>query len=406
VSDPGALVVGGIGELVTNASDVPGDLAVLHDAAVAIEAGTVVWVGDETRLPGPYRGLPVLDVAGRAVVPGFVDAHTHVVFAGDRADEFARRLGGERYEDRLAAGGGILSTVAATRAAGEDELVAQAADRVERMLRAGTTTIEIKSGYGLDVETERRMLRVAHRLGHELPVDVVATFLGAHVVPAEYRDRRDAYVDLVCGPMMDACAPLAEFCDVFCDEAAFDVDESRRILEAGIAHGLRPRVHADQLSRVGAARLAAEVGAVAADHLDHVSDEDLAALAEAGTVAVFLPGVSLSMRAPYPDARRAWDAGVTVAIATDCNPGTAWMERMSFMVALAAIEMGLTPSQSLWAATRGGALALARPDRGRLMPGDRGDLVVLDAPSHLHIPYRPDTDLVGAVVAAGRVVGR
>ena len=406
MSGSGDLLVRGVGELATNASGVPGDLATLDDAAVAIEGGIVAWVGPEAELPSRYRDLPVLDVAGRAVVPGFVDAHTHVVFAGDRADEFARRLRGERYEDLLAAGGGILSTVAATREAGEDELATQAAARVERMVRSGTTTIEIKSGYGLDVETERRMLRVAHRLGDELPVEVVATFLGAHVVPAEYRDRRDAYVDLVCGPMMDACAPLAEFCDVFCDEAAFTVDEARRILEAGIAHGLRPRLHADQLARVGAARLAAEVGAVSADHLDHATEEDLAALREAGTVAVLLPGVSLSMRTPFPDARRIWDAGVTVALATDCNPGTAWMERMSFMAALAAVEMGLTPEEALWSATRGGALALGRLDRGRLAAGDRGDLVVLDAPSYLHVPYRPDTDLAVEVVAAGRIVDR
>ncbi|HHC09518.1 MAG TPA: imidazolonepropionase, partial [Actinobacteria bacterium] len=278
--------------------------------------------------------------------------------------------------------------------------------RLGRMAWSGSTTIEVKSGYGLDPESERTLLEVAAVLDRAQPYTVVTTFLGAHVVPVEYRDRRDEYVELVCGPMMEACAPLAEFCDVFCDEAAFTVEEARRILEAGRAHGLKPKLHADQLGRVGAARLAAEVGAVSADHVDHASDADLAALAEAGTVAVLLPGASFSMRLPFPDGRRVWDAGVTVALATDCNPGTSWVERMGFVVALAVLELGLTPAEALWAATRGGALALDRPDRGRLTPGDRGDLVVLDAPSHLHLAYRPDRDLTAVVVVAGEVLGR
>jgi len=400
----GDLLVGGIGELVTNAGAVPGDLAVRHDAAVAITGGEIAWVGPDDEVPAEHATLPEFDVGGRSVVPGFVDAHTHAVFAGDRAGEFARRLRGERYEDVLATGGGIMATVRATRAEDADGLFVTAATRLERMLAAGTTTMEVKSGYGLDVDTERRILEVTARLGEELAIDVVPTFLGAHVVPVEYRDRRAEYVELVCGPMLEACAPLAEFCDVFCDAAAFDVDEARRILLAGVAHGLRPRLHADQLSRVGATRLAAEVGAVSADHLDHASDEDLAALRTAGTVAVLLPGVSFSMRQPYPDARRIWDAGVTVALATDCNPGTAWVERMPFMVALGTLEMGLTPEEALWAATRGGALALDRPGRGRIVAGARGDLVVLDAPSYVHVPYRPDTDLVAAVIAGGAIV--
>ena len=248
------------------------------------------------------------------------------------------------------------------------------------------------------------MLRVAVRLDESLPVDIIPTFLGAHVVPVEYREDRDAYVDLVCGEMLDACAPLARFCDVFSDKAAFTVDETRRILEAAKSRGLDVRIHADQLGRVGAAHLAAELSAASADHLDHATGEDLAAMSAAGTSAVLLPAVSFSMRLPYPDGRRIWDSGVTVALATDCNPGTANVESMPFVVALAALNMGLTPDEAIWAATRGAALSLRLEDRGHLVPGAVADLVVLDAPTHLHIPYRPDADLVAAVVKSGVVL--
>jgi len=404
VSATGDLLVRGISELVTNDAVRPGDLATVVDAAVILRGGRVAWVGPERALPAGIGDLPVLSCGGRAALPGFVDAHTHVIFAGDRAAEFEARLAGARYEELLAAGGGILATVRATRAAGDEELAATAAARLRRMLAAGTTTVEVKSGYGLDVATERRMLEVVRRLDAELPITVVPTFLGAHVLPPEFRDDRDAYVELVCGPILDACAPLARSCDVFCDETAFDVGEARRILTAGRARGLRPRLHADQLSRVGAAALAAEIGALSADHLDHASDEDLVALRTAGTVAVLLPGVSLAMRTPFPDGRRIWDAGVTVALATDCNPGTAWVETMPFVIALACLEMGLTPAQAVWAATRGGALALGETAAGRLHPGARGDLVVLDAPGHLHLPYRPDGRLVWRVIKDGAVV--
>lgn len=398
----GDLLVTGIGSLVTNASGRPGELGIVDDAAVVCRDGRVGWVGRRRDLPAGSGDLPTLDCEGRAAIPGFVDAHTHLVFAGDRADEFALRLHGASYEELLAADGGILSTVRATRAADADELVAVAAARAWRMLAAGTTTVEVKSGYGLDVVTERRMLEVARRLGEELPLDVVPTFLGAHVAPPELS--RDAYLDLVCGPMLEACAPHARFCDVFCDETAFTVEEARRVLGAGRARGLQPRVHADQLARVGAARLAAEVGAVSADHLDHATDADLAALRAAGTVAVLLPGVSLCMGVAYPDGRRVWDAGVTVALATDCNPGTAWVETMPFVVALASLEMGLTVEEAVWAATRGGALAVAEPGKGQLVPGAAADLVVLDASSPVHLAYRPDGRLVRVVVKAGRPV--
>ena len=396
------LLLTGIGELVTNSAEAPGGLGLVRDAAVAIKDGRVAWVGSAADLPAAHRGLDPFDVAGRAVVPGFVDAHTHLVFAGDRADEFARRLAGEDYEAILASGGGIHSTVTATRAASFDELVAAGRERAMRLLRQGTTTVEVKSGYGLDVETEVRMLEAARAVGERTPIDVVLTYLGAHVVPRDI-DRGD-YLDLVTGEMLDACVPLARYCDVFCDRGAFTVEEARRVLLAGLEGGLRPRLHAEQLAHTGAARLAAEMGAASADHLDHAPPEDAVALREAGVVAVLLPAASFSLRTPQAPARMLWDAGVTVALATDCNPGTSYVESMPFVIALACLEMGLTPEEALWAATRGGALALEEPDKGRVVEGAVADLAVLDAPSYRHLPYRPGSDLVWAVVKDGTVV--
>jgi len=398
----GDLLVTGIGELVTNRPDADSLVGIEVDAAVVIRHGVVVWTGAADALPDRFRDGPVLDVDGRAVIPGFVDAHTHLVFGGDRSDEFARRLRGEPYEEILASGGGIHSTVAATRAATDDTLVTGAIGRALRMLASGTTTVEIKSGYGLDTVTEVRMLRAARAVGEQTPLDVVPTFLGAHVVDRG-TDRAD-YVALVVEEMLPACAPLARFCDVFCDEGAFTVDETRIVLEAGMAHGLRPRVHAEQLARTGAASLGASLGAASVDHLDHVTTGDAAAMLDAGTVAVLLPAASFSMRSAQAPGRMLWDAGVTVALATDCNPGTSFVESMPLVVAIACLEMGLTPEEALWAATRGGALSLGLPDRGWLGAGSVGDLVVLDAPSFLHIPYRPGTALVSKVVKGGEVV--
>ena len=396
------LLLTGIGELVTNSAEAPGGLGLVRDAAVAVRDGRVAWVGPAADLPAAHRGLDPFDVAGRAVVPGFVDAHTHLVFAGDRADEFARRLAGEDYEAILASGGGIHSTVTATRAASFDELVAAGRERAMRLLRQGTTTVEVKSGYGLDTDTEVRMLEAARAVGERTPIDVVLTYLGAHVVPRDI-DRGD-YLDLVTGEMLDACVPLARYCDVFCDRGAFTVEEARRVLLAGLEGGLRPRLHAEQLAHTGAARLAAEMGAASADHLDHATPEDAVALREAGVVAVLLPAASFALRNPQAPARMLWDAGVTVALATDCNPGTSYVESMPFVIALACLEMGLTPEEALWAATRGGALALEEPDKGRVVEGAVADLAVLDAPSYRHLPYRPGSDLVWAVVKDGTVV--
>jgi imidazolonepropionase len=399
----GDLLVIGIGRLVTN--DPVGDdlIGEVPDAAVAVRDGKVAWAGPAAALPYRYRDLPELDCEGRAVIPGFVDSHTHLVFAGERSIEFGRRRRGERYEDIAAAGGGIRSTVAATRQAGPDSLMEDAIARAGRMLAAGTTTVEVKSGYGLEPLTEVHLLEVANEIGERLPIDVVPTFLGAHAIPEEFEDLRQAYLWTVTQEMLPVCAPLARFCDVFCDRGAFDQDEARRVLQAGVKHGLRPRLHAGQLEDVGAIELAVELRAASADHLDHCTREQAALLAESRVAAVLLPAASLSL-GTMPPARMLWDEGATVALATDCNPGTSFVERMPFVVALGVLELGLSPEEALWAATRGGSLALELPDRGRLGPGALADIVVLDADSHLHLSYRPDADHTWKVVKRGVVV--
>ncbi len=398
------LLLTGIGELVTNDPDRDGLLGLVTNAAVAIKGGRVAWVGPEAEALREFRELRELDCAGRAVIPGFVDSHTHLVFGGNRADEFARRLRGESYAEIMAAGGGIQSTVAATRATDTSTLLDEAVRRSQRMLGTGTTTVEIKSGYGLDLETELRMLEVATSISEYVPIDVVPTFLGAHVVPAEYRDDRAAYVRLIVDEMLPAAESLASFCDVFCDDGAFTVDEARLILTAAAGHGLAARLHANQLGHSGGAALAAELGAVTADHLDHLTDADIEGLVAAGTVAVLFPTVSLSLRIDPPPARALWDAGVTVAIATDCNPGTSYVENMQFVIALATLTAGLTPEEALWSATRGGAGALQLDEKGWIKPGAAADLVMLEADSYLEIPYRPGTDLVRVVIKGGEPV--
>jgi imidazolonepropionase len=399
-TDP--LLIRGIGELVTNASDVPGELGVVESAAVALRDGAIVWAGADDEVPVALQRSPVLDVAGRAVLPGFVDSHTHLVFAGDRAAEFSARLEGSSYEEILADGGGIHSTVAATRAASLDDLVLQSSERAHRMLRMGTTTVEIKSGYGLTVSDEVRMLQASRRVAEGTGIGVVATFLGAHV--PDLGTTEADYVDLVVEQMLPEVAGHAEFCDVFVDRGAFSIESARRVFETARRLGLVPRLHAEQLTHTGAAALAAEVGAASADHLDHVTVEEAAGLAAAGVVAVMLPGAGFSMKAGQAPARMLWDAGVVVALATDCNPGTSYVEGMSLVIALACLEMDLTPAEAVWAATRGGARSLQRVELGIVRSGAAADLVVLDAPSHQHIPYRPGTDLVWKVIKAGAVI--
>jgi imidazolonepropionase len=371
-----ATLVTGIGELVTHDDA----LGTVNDAAVVVTETEIVWVGHSAKAPPADSAL---DVAGRAVVPSFVDAHTHLAFAGDRAEEFAARMAGTPYD-----GGGIAHTVAATRAASDDELRRLLRHRVAEARSLGTGTLEIKSGYGLTVEDEVRLLRLAAEVTPE------TTFLGAHVVPPD-RGRED-YVRLVTGPMLAACVPYARWVDVFCEPAsphAFDEEQSRAILGAGLAAGLLARVHGNQLAPGPGVRLAVELGAASVDHCTHLTAADVDALAGSATVATLLPGVEFSTRSPYPDARRLLDAGITVALASDCNPGTCATSSMPFVIALAVREMGMTPAEALWAATAGGAAALRRDDIGRIAPGCRPDLTVVDAPSHLHLAYRPGVPL-------------
>jgi imidazolonepropionase len=393
----GGFLITGIGHLTTNVGPA------IADAVVAVDGTRVSYAGSSLSAP-ESEGRTVIDCDGGAVLPGFVDAHTHVVFAGDRSAEFTKRLAGASYAEIAAEGGGILSTVAATRNATEDELFALASKRIWRMIAAGTTTVEIKSGYGLDPETELRLLKVARRLGQELPVRVKTTFLGAHSVPAEFKGRRDDYVQLVTDEMLPAAAPLADYCDVFVEEGVFDVDEGRAIFDAAAALGLGARVHAEQLTHSGGAMLAAGIGAASADHLDHATPEDAQALAEAGVATVLVPGASYTLRSGQAPGAMLWEAGCTVALATDCNPGTSYFEAMAPIISLGVVQMGLTTEQAIWSATRGGALSLGLDDLGVITPGAPADLIVLDAPSPDHIPYRPGANLVSRVFASGRSV--
>jgi len=377
-----SLLLRHIGELVTNDPTL-GDgspLGLLTDAALVVEGGRVAWVGPAADAPDADA---VQDVGGRAVLPGFVDSHSHLVFAGDRSAEFAARMAGTPYS-----AGGIRTTVAATRAASDEELTAHVGRHVAEMRRQGTTTVEIKSGYGLTVRDEARALAIARVFTDE------ATFLGAHVVPEEYAADPAGYVDLVTGPMLDAAAEHARWIDVFCEEGAFDADQARTILEAGRAKGLGGRLHANQLGHGPGVQLACELELVAVDHCTYLDDHDIAALGDTGTVATLLPGVEFSTRSPYPDGRRLLDAGVVVALASDCNPGSSYTSSMPLCVALAVREMGMTPAEALWAATRGGARALGRDDVGHLAPGARAHYAVLDAPSYVHLAYRPGVPLV------------
>ncbi|WP_431901087.1 imidazolonepropionase [Micromonospora chalcea] len=383
----GSLLVDHIGELVTNDGRDGDPLGVRRDAALLIEDGQVAWTGPARHAPAADRRI---DAGGAAVLPGFVDSHAHLVFAGDRAAEFAARMAGERYT-----GGGIRTTVGATRAASDDDLRATVGRLRAEMLRQGTTTVEIKSGYGLNVTDEARSLRIAAEFTDD------TTFLGAHVVPAEYADRPDDYVGLVCGPMLAAAAPYARWIDVFCERGAFDADHARAILACGQAAGLGVRLHANQLGPGPGVQLGVELGAASVDHCTHLTDADVDALAGSDTVATLLPGAEFSTRSPYPDARRLLDAGVTVALATDCNPGSSYTSSMPFCVALAVREMRMTPAEAVWAATAGGAAALRRTDVGRLTPGARADLIILDAPSHLHLAYRPGVPLIRQVLHNG-----
>lgn len=380
-------VITNIGELVTNDPEAPDLLGAIEQAALVIEGTKVTWVGPAAEAPPADEQY---DAGGRAVLPGFVDSHSHLVFAGDRSQEFAARMTGTPY-----AAGGIRTTVAATRAATDEQLTSHVARLVAEMRRQGTTTVEIKSGYGLTVRDEARSLAVARQFTEE------TTFLGAHVVP---EGDPAAYVDLVTGPMLDAAKEHARWIDVFCEQGAFDEDQARAILLAGEQAGLRGRLHANQLTYGPGVRLAAELGLVAVDHCTYLADEDIAALRDSGTIATLLPGVEFSTKQPYPDARRLIDAGVRVALASDCNPGSCFTSSLPLCIALAVREMGMTPAEAVHAATYAGAQALDRDDVGVLTVGSRADLMLLDAPSHVHLAYRPGVPLVTATWVGGRPV--
>jgi imidazolonepropionase len=386
VANPGSTLITRIGELVTNDGD---GWAAIKDAALVIEDGRVAWTGPAARAPAADS---VVDASGRAVLPGFVDSHAHLVFAGERSAEFAARMAGRPYQ-----AGGILTTVAATRAASDAALRANLRRLAGEMLRQGTTTLECKSGYGLTVGDEERGLVLAAEITPEV------TYLGAHVVPPEFAGDVTGYVDLVRGPMLDACAPHARWIDVFCEEGAFGADEAAAILKAGRDRGLGARVHANQLGPGPGVRVAAEAGAASADHCTYLTEADLDAIVSAPLVATLLPGAEFGTRHPYPDARRLLDAGATVALATDCNPGSSFTSSMAFCIALAVRDMRMTTQEAVWAATAGGARALRRADVGHLGVGARADLILLDAPSHAYLAYRPGVPLAAAVWQAGRL---
>jgi imidazolonepropionase len=364
-----------------------GDIRVIEDAALAVDAGKVLFAGPIAKAPACDQEI---DLGGKAVIPGFVDSHSHLIFAGERSEEFASRISGKPY-----AAGGIRTTVRATRAASDAELKANAEKLIAEFYASGITQFEIKSGYGLDVESEARSLKIASELTPH------TTFLGAHVVP-EGVERAD-YIKSVTGEMLQAVKQYAKWIDVFCDQGAFSVDETKEILQAGIAAGLKPRLHANQIANLGAIPMAVELDCASVDHATHLTPEDIAALSGSNTVVTLLPGAEFSTKSPYPDGRRLASAGITLAIATDCNPGSSFTTSMPFCIAVAVREMGLTPEQALWAATRGGAKAL-RSEGGSLDVGSSADFVVLDAPSHLFLSYRPGVQLVSQTYIAGKRV--
>jgi imidazolonepropionase len=380
-----------IGTLVTNDPSLgEGPLGLRRDAAIVFDHGVVAWVGNSADAPAADIGH---DLGGRAVLPGFVESHSHLVFAGDRAEEFAARMSGTTYT-----AGGIRNTIEATRAATDEQLEANARRLFDESLRGGSTTVECKTGYGQSVEHELRSAQVAGRFTDEV------TLLAAHVPPPEYAGRADDYVAMVCAEMIPKCAPQAKWIDVFCEHGAFDRDQAHAVLAAGIAHGLTARVHGNQLRQGPGVQLAVELGAASVDHVTHVNQADIDALAHGTTVATLLPGADFCTRNSYPDARALLDAGVTVALGADCNPGTSYTTSLSFCIAIAVRDMHMTPDEAVWAATAGGARALQRSDVGVLAPGARADAMALDAPSHLHLAYRPGVPLISQVWKNGGLV--
>lgn len=385
----------------------------IRGAEVLCQGGRIAFVGpaeERQRLFGELPDALRLDGRDGTLIPGFVDPHTHLPWAGTREEEFVARLAGKTYQEIAAEGGGILSTVRSTREASEEVLVGNVLRRMDQMLAWGTTTAEAKSGYGLSRADELKQLRAIRRASAEHAVDLVPTLLAAHEIPLEYRQDRGRYVDLICEEIVPATAEegLARFCDVFCEKGVFSAEESRRVLEAGVQYGLAPRLHADEFADSGGAELAASLGALSADHLMAVSDAGVEALAGSGVTAVLLPGTSFFlMKEKYAPARRLIEAGVPVALATDCNPGSSHTESMPMVVVLAVLKLGLTIEESLTAATLNSACSLGLGEEaGSIEPGKRADLVLLDAPNLLHLVYHYGINPVAAVVKGGRVVRR
>lgn len=380
-----------IGSLVTNDPTLDrGPLGVLENAAFVVEQGRIIWLGAASQAPASDR---CVDVGGRAVLPGFVESHSHLVFAGDRSHEFAARMEGKPYE-----AGGIRTTIEVTRAASAAELELNTRSLMQEYTRAGATTIEVKTGYGQSAESELKSVQVAAACTDEV------TLLAAHVAPPEYRDKHDEYVQMVVDTMIPECAPYASWIDVFCERGAFSEDESRAVLQAGIAAGLKARVHGNQLTYGAGVQLAVELGAASVDHVVYLTDADVDALANSSTVATVLPGADFSTRGTYPDARRLLDAGATVALGADCNPGTSFTTSIPFCIALAVRDLHMSPDEAVWAATAGGAAALGRTDIGTITVGARADVLALEAPNHLHLAYRPGVPLVAGVWKDGQTV--
>ena len=385
------------------------DLHIMPDGAVCIEKGIITAVGktDEILAAIDPQAFTIIDASGRAVLPGFVDSHTHFIFGGYRADEFAWRLQGMSYMDIMARGGGIVSTVKATRQADLETLARDGRRRLDSMLSFGVTTVEGKSGYGLDRETELRQLKAMALLEREHPLDIVTTFLGAHAVPQDYPGGAEAYLGFVMTDVLPAVAEggLAEFCDIFCEDKVFSVDQSRRLLTLARGMGLKLTLHADEIVPLGGAELAVELGAVSADHLLHASDAGIQGMAETGVVATLLPMTAFSLKEPYARARTMIDRGCAVALATDLNPGSCFSNSMPLLIALATLYMGMTPEEALTAITLNGAAALGRADRiGSLEPGKQGDVVIIEYPSYRFMPYHIGVNTVGQVIKRGNLV--